>query len=173
MKNNFFFEMIMLPLMFSLLSISSCERDTCNNIKTFSQLSALIANNSQQQCIIRVDYKTESNLPVSYFEQIAIGKRDIDYQGNSWQNDHNLLHNITVTDSSIMLMLNDLSTQTPAPTKWHFNLELPDRRNYMDCTHIGNDDNYFIDMYFDATINGQQVALSDFSWKEFFNKGGL
>ncbi|MBK8473729.1 MAG: hypothetical protein IPL33_17090 [Sphingobacteriales bacterium] len=155
-----------------LMAMSTCQKDTCNGKKTFAAMQAQISNIGNEAAIY-LNYELDEALPINYIKQIKVSKRDIDYQGNTWANDYALIKNIVVTPTQIVIHLNNLGAFNDTSPNWHFNLELPDRRGYINCDHAGNDDVYYFDIYTKTIFSEQNTKISSFEWKEFLNKGAI
>lgn len=169
-------------LLFTLFSISlfiiGCGKDTCNeNLGvTFNNITpdSLLVDN---QFNVRMVFKLNvlDILPENYFTDFKLNISENNPQGYWWENSSNSLDTIFVTKENLSFTIHkdSLPDTTSESLEYNFHLIFLDRRNYINCEHLGSDDKFYLDFSFVLTkLDSTSFEISSFFWKETLFKGG-
>ena len=114
-------------------------------------------------------------LPYAYFEDYILISRKNDLFGNAIINSSETLKTIDFNKQEMNISIfQDSLPSVGNIDDLFFYLKFSDRMEYLDCTHPGGGDSYYLDLEFRINrIEEDSILLSDFQWQETLNKGGF
>jgi hypothetical protein len=158
---------------------SACKKDDTCNLKLGNTFDSISVDSSKfiENDHFQINFFTQvlDTLPDEYFEDFILIKRDSDLFGNSIENSEKTIKEIAVNKSQIeIIILRDALPQIGEQEVLNFYLKFSDRKEYIDCFHLGSTDIYFLDLEINIRrVFMDSIYLSEFKWKETLNKGGF
>ena len=114
---------------------------------------------------------TMNDLTESYFSQVRLWTASAESIRTAME----YTESVAATKSTIRLVLK--SEFVPGPGEdlnYAPLLDFPDREGYVDCSHPGNSDDYFLYLEMNIhTIDGFEYEVANFVWREEVEKGAL
>lgn len=162
---------LLMALMLMNALPSSCRKDTCNQAATFREMKAndmLVLANELFPLAVR--FTTDQRLTREYYHAANISQAKIDPYGNPWRNDYALLRGFSADSFALTLYL--IADSIPEGQRSvAFHLIFPDRSSYINCSHPGGPDKYYLDMQCTLSRTKDACAVKAFTWKETRSKG--
>lgn len=162
---------LLIALMLMSALPSSCRKDTCNQAATFREMTTtdtLLLANGLFPLIVR--FATDQYLTAEYYRAANISRAKIDPYGNPWENDYVLLQGFSADTFALTLYL--IADSIPEGQRAAaFHLIFPDRSAYINCSHPGGPDKYYLDVQCTLNRTKNTCTVKDFIWKETRSKG--
>lgn len=150
--------------------LTSCFSDTCTQGATMTNprvVDTFDASKETPKLVVTWDLGTErgSDLPDSYFEAVSLDC--ISIQNCPFSLLTNALYD--ATSNSITVTFLELSEYLSTNDTLEFGLVFPDREQYINCTHPGNNDTYLIQV----TLNFNEAEFVDAVFSEIKQLGAF
>ncbi len=163
----------------SLSLIFGCKtKDTCNAKlgNTFKELNLIEYKlNNKGNLLIQIKMEVLKVLPNTYFDDYILIRRKKDLFGNPITNSSEKLKMIDLNKQEMnLLIFQDSLPPVGNKEDLYFYMKFPDRIKYVNCTHPGSSDSYYLYLEFRINrIKKDSILLSGFKWQEMLNKGGF
>lgn len=149
------------------LALVSCVKDTCNGAlgNTFYSVEVDSLYIESDRLNVHFSIETLNELPETYFMDIMAGDSVTE----------SITDSIHMDKSSAFLAIDNSVIPNLEEGKTTFlSYALGDRRNYIDCTHSGSNDIYYLNFEM-ALYNPDDIhiEMEEFYWFEFFLAGHL
>ncbi len=154
-----------------VLFLNSCI-DTCNKGDTFKKINIEKSKFINDDFLVELSTEVLDKLPEKYFKDFYL-KKGKTYPFKDGENSYKSLKEIKVNKSRIeIIILNNSLPDLGKEKKYYFYLKFGDRVNYIDCTHPGGPDTYYLKLEMKLKRVGvKSIELSDFKWKEKLKTG--
>ncbi len=159
-------------LLFIALFFTSCT-DTCNKEDTFKKITIekkrFIDNNLE----INFSIDVLDKLPEKYFKDFYLKTGNTYPFEDDIENSHKSLKEVKVDKTKIdITILKDFLPDLEQEKSFCFILKFGDRKDYIDCSHPGGPDSYYLKLEMKLKrTDVKSIELSDFKWKEKFKAG--
>ena len=149
---------------------AGCEEDNCNDNPTFVEMQAGVEETSTG-VVVSLVWTGGEALPVSYFQDVHLITGAIDLYGNAWQNDFELVREINAVDSQRIDIVFEDAVRSRLDSAIELHLQFRDRSEYIDCSHPGAPDGYYLDLELLLEDAGGALRIAAFDWDELFVPG--
>lgn len=161
-----------------IVLLMSCGKDTCNSTlgDTFKQVELEKTEfNQTGNASITWSLETLADLPEAYFNDAFLNKVERDRFGEARLNSGDKVQNFIMDQTSLSISLNQEEAPRLGKSEtYYFYFTLFDRINYIDCTHPGSADTYFLNLELEMQrINADSLAVIQFTWEEDYSAGGF
>lgn len=153
-----------------LLFFTACPGgpDTCNEIlgDTFFDVLPGLVRDDGGEVTVSVHLVALDTLPELYFSEAAIVRNEALPGGEMISNDAAFTTLALSQKDSLVLRI---APAAFADGQAEVVVRYPDRRSFIDCSHPGSGDRYFLLL----RLKVEAATITGFSWEEFYAAGGF